>query len=269
MRALPTMHRSFGAHRRGILRSLVVSSVALLWLPPSVVAGQTATRLLASRAELTTVATQSETEALRGDPSKRAESASIAASARRRLRDGDFQIGDRIVVTVVSDAVHRDTAVVRADHTVELLGTISVRLDGVLRSELQDRVSSEVLKYVKAERVETTPLLRIGILGAVTRPGYFALPSDVPLADAIMGAGGPTGTADMSKSTIRRGKQELSSATATAKAIADGMTLDQLGLLAGDELVIGQHTERGVSLLLGMTGALASVLTLAVALHRK
>jgi protein involved in polysaccharide export with SLBB domain len=151
---------------------------------------------------------------------------------------------------------------------MELPGGIVVPVAGVLRSELQDRVSSEVMKYVKAQQVEVTPLMRVGVLGAVTRPGYFAFSSDLPITDAIMGAGGPTGTADVGRSFVRRRNQEFRSAAETSKAIANGLTLDQFGLTAGDELVVGQRHQFG-GILLASSGAIVSVLTLFVALHRR
>jgi protein involved in polysaccharide export with SLBB domain len=142
-----------------------------------------------------------------------------------------------------------------------------VPVAGVLRSELQERVSSEVLKYVKAHQVDVTPLLRVGVLGAVARPGYFAFASDIPLTDAIMGAGGPTATADVDRSIIRRRNQQFRSSGETSKAIASGLTLDQFGLSAGDELVVGQRREFSAGTLIGLTGALASVLALVLALN--
>jgi protein involved in polysaccharide export with SLBB domain len=228
---------------------------------------QAAPGLLVTRAELTAAATRAEAAATAGDPAQRAQNAMIGAAIRQRLHDGDLQVGDRVVVTIISDAGHRDTVVVRSERTLELPGMIVVPLAGVLRSELQERVSSEVLKYVKAQQIEVTPLMRVGVLGAVARPGYFAFASDIPLTDAIMGAGGPTGTADVGRTTVRRRNQEFRSAGETSKAIASGLTLDQFGLSAGDELVVGQRRAFGPALL-GMTGALVSVLTLFVALHR-
>jgi protein involved in polysaccharide export with SLBB domain len=252
--------RSTGRHMvAGFLCSFILSATAAH--------AQSAPGLLVTRAELVAAATRAETAATTGDPSQRTQNAMIAAAIRQRLHDGDLQVGDRVVVTIVSDAVHRDTVVVRSERTLELPGMIVVPVAGVLRSELQERVSSEVLKYIKAQQVEVTPLMRVGVLGAVTRPGYFAFASDLPLSDAIMGAGGPTGTADVGRTTVRRRNQEFRSAGETSKAIAGGLTLDQFGLAAGDELVVGQHSEIG-GRLLGMTGALASVLTLFVALHR-
>jgi polysaccharide export outer membrane protein len=193
----------------------------------------------------------------------------LAASIRQRLRDGDFQIGDRVVVTIVSDAVHRDTIVVRLGRLLELPDKIVVPLGGVLRSELHDRVSTEVLKYVKAQQIEVTPLMRVGILGEVTRPGYFAFASDLPLTDAIMGAGGPTPGADVDRSIVRRGTQDYRSEQETRKAIANGLTLDQFGLRAGDVLVIGRRHEFNPSQVIGMVGALGSVVAVFMALHHR
>jgi protein involved in polysaccharide export with SLBB domain len=110
--------------------------------------------------------------------------------------------------------------------------------------------------------------MRVGVLGAVTRPGYFAFASDIPLTDAIMGAGGPTGIADVKRSIVRRRNQQYRSAGETSKAIAGGLTLDQFGLSAGDEIVVGQRREFGTGSVLALTSALASVLALAITLRR-
>ena len=232
------------------------------------VQAQSASGPLVTRAELTATATRAEAAAISGDPAQRAENAMIAAAIRQRLHDGDFQVGDRILVVMISDALHRDTVVVRSGRTLELPGMVVVPVAGVLRSELQERVSSEVLKYVKAQRIEVTPLMRVGVLGAVARPGYFAFASDVALSDVIMGAGGPTVTADLGKTTVRRHNQVFRTANETSKAITSGMTLDQFGLSAGDEVVVGQRRDLGPGVVLGMLGAFASVLTVFVALRR-
>lgn len=267
----PSRFQSFASTSPRSVNGWLVATVCLTLLASiSAESGaQSAPGLLVSRAELTTAATDAEVAATTGDPSKRAQNARIATAIRQRLRDGDLQVGDRVVVTMISDAVHRDTAVVRSDRTLALPGLIFVPVAGVLRSELQERVSSEVLKYVKAQHIEVTPLMRLGVLGAVSRPGYFAFASDLPLTDAIMGAGGPIGTADIGRTTVRRRNQEFRSAGETGKAITSGLTLDQFGLSAGDELVVGQRREFGLSLFLGSAGAVASVLTLFVALHRR
>jgi polysaccharide export outer membrane protein len=184
------------------------------------------------------------------------------------LRDGDFQVGDRIVVTVVSNVTRTDTLVVQSGRFLEVPGDIRVPLTGVLRSELHDRVAAEVLKLVKAQQITTTPLLRLGVLGEVARPGYFSFASDVPLSDAIMAAGGPTANADIGRSVVRRGTTELRSAAETRKAIASGLTPDQFGLSAGDELLIGRKRQLMSPTLIAAVGLVASVVTLVLAVQR-
>ena len=230
----------------------------------SVAEGQSAPGLLTSRAELL-AAEASATRTGSGDSGK---NALLAAAIRQRLRDGDFLVGDRVVVTVVATDTRTDTLVVRTGRVLELPGKLTVPLTGVLRSELQDLVASEVFKYVKAQQVVVTPLMRVGILGEVTRPGYFAFASDLPLTDAIMGAGGPAPTADLERSVVRRGSQEYRSAKDTRAAIAKGLTLDQFGLSAGDELIIGRRREMLNPSVLGLVGVLGSLVTVFVALSR-
>jgi hypothetical protein len=200
------------------------------------------------------------------DRAGQARGAIASREIRRRLESGDFQIGDRVVVSFVSDALHKDTVVVRSGPELELPGSIVVPLAGALRSELLGRVSTELLKYVKARQIEVTPLMRVGVIGSIARPGYFAFPSDLPLTDAIMAAGGPTGAAELDRTTVRRGKDEVKSADETRQAIASGLTLDQFGLRAGDELVIA--TRRNVNVL-GMASASASILAVLLAIGRR
>jgi protein involved in polysaccharide export with SLBB domain len=225
--------------------------------------------LLSSRGELTAAVTEAEAAAGTGDRARRADNAMHAAAIRERLRDGDLHVGDRVIVSFVSDAVHTDTVVVRADRSLEISGMIVVPVAGVLRSELKDRVSTEVLKYVKAQKIEVTPLMRVAVLGAVARPGYFAFPSDIPLTDAIMGAGGPTPSAAFDRSIVRRQSQQYRSAGETSKAIAGGLTLDQFGLSAGDELVVGERGTFDASKAIGLMAAMASVAAVILAMGRR
>ncbi len=259
------MNRSSPSLTRFQLVALLATSAALVSQPSRAEAQVPGTQL-SSRGELTAAAEQAERAAAMGSGSAKTRNALVAASIRQRLRDGDFQPGDRIVFTVFSDALRTDTLVVRSGRILELPGKIDLPLTGVLRSELEDRASLEVLKYIRAQQVTVTPLTRIGVLGEVSRPGYFALPSDVPLTDAIMAAGGPTGTADVERTMVRRGSQEFRSADETRQAISRGLTLDQFGLRAGDELVVGKQRDLLRGPILGFVGALASLTAIVVAL---
>ena len=223
--------------------------------------------VLTSRSELTAARQRAENAAQTGTAADRTRNAMLAAAIRQRLQNGDFQVGDRIVLTYISDMWHSDTLVVRTGPSIELPARTALPLTGVLRSEVRDRVTGELLKYVKATDVEVTPLTRMGVLGEVARPGYFALRSDVPLVDAIMMAGGPTGTADVDHSVIRRSNGEFKSTEETRLAIAKGLTIDQFGLSAGDELVIGRRRDFVNGSMMPLVGALASLAAIFVAVH--
>ena len=121
---------------------------------------------------------------------------------------------------------------------------------------------------MKAQEVDVTPLTRIGVLGEVARPGYFAFRSDVPITDAIMLAGGPTATADIDRTVVRRASREYRSADETRQAVAKGLTLDQFGLSAGDELVVGRQRQLINPATTAVIGMIASLAAIFLAVHR-
>lgn len=255
MTTSPAFHSAISdapSRNRGLWSTILPWAFFAATAMPGSASGQTAAGQLTSRDELGAAATQAE----------QTRNPLQAAAIRQRLRDGDFQVGDRIVLTTFSDAARTDTLVVRAGRLLDLPGKAVLPLSGVLRSELKDRVTTEVLKYVKATEVDVTPLTRIGVFGEVAHPGYFAFRSDAPLTDAIMLAGGPTGTADVQRTVVRRASREYRSADETRQAVAGGLTLDQFGLSAGDELVVGrqrQFISAANTAVVGMLASLAAV----------
>ena len=233
------------------------------------VGAQEAAVPVATRVEIADAALSAEQRAASSpDARERRAQQQLASTLRQRLRDGDFQVGDRLVVSILSDAMHTDTVVVRAGRMLDLPGQLTVPLTGVLRSEVEDRVAAEVEKLVKAQRVEVTPLVRLAVLGEVAHPGYFAFAYDTPLHDAVMSAGGPTAMADMHRATIQRGGLEIRGSRETSRAIGGGLTLEQFGVVPGDELVIGERKRFNSGPIIASIGALASLVTVYVALHR-
>jgi protein involved in polysaccharide export with SLBB domain len=161
---------------------------------------------------------------------------------KQRLEKGDFQDGDRIVVKLLGNTPligwTGDTITVRAGRMLPLPQLADLPLTGVLRSELNDRLSSHLGKYMRDSSVRATPLLRLAVLGQVRNPNYFYTAADVLLSDLIMKAGGPAPTADMDKLVIRRGTEIIWNEKDTRTALNDGISLDRLHLRAGDELYV-------------------------------
>jgi protein involved in polysaccharide export with SLBB domain len=133
-------------------------------------------------------------------------------------------------------------------------------LDGVLRAELADRIKQHLGQYIKEPSVRATPLVRVAVLGAVGHPGFFYTAADIPLSDVIMQAGGPGTNADIGKVSVRRGTEVIWDAKDTRTALADGLSIDQLHMRAGDEITVGQQRGFPWTTVLGIVIPIITVL---------
>ncbi|HSH46169.1 MAG TPA: polysaccharide biosynthesis/export family protein [Longimicrobiales bacterium] len=193
-----------------------------------------------TRQELLDLLTQ--LEATAGDPSEngtaRENARREAEFVRYRLRNGDFQAGDRIVLYVQGEPTLSDTMGVTAAQTVQVPEIGDISLNGVLRSELQQHMQAEINRYVRNAEVRTTPLIRLAVLGAVTAPGFYTVPAGTLLEEALMLAGGPAGNADVEGLEIHRGDHVIWEGDFLQQAMIAGRTLDQLSIQAGDRIVV-------------------------------
>ena len=195
---------------------------------------------------VTSTVAEGETRAQLEAEAKKAEAQHRTSEAwilRTRLQKGDFQDGDRIIVKLLGTAglvalPPNDTITLRAGKMLPLPQMSEVPLEGVLRSELTARLSSHIAKYIVDSSVSATPLVRMAVLGQVSRPGYYWIQADVLLSEVVMKAGGPLASADVGKMMIRRDGKVIWSPQDTRTALSDGMTIDRLHLRAGDELYV-------------------------------
>jgi len=165
---------------------------------------------------------------------QRSPAADVAARIKSRLTDGDFRRGDRISLMVQGEQALTDTFVVGNGGELILPAptTGSLSLKGVLRSELQPKLTEYVAKFRNNPVVRAKPLLRLSVQGEVAKAGVYAVPVDAQLSDALMAAGGTTQFAKPNNVTIERnGKAYWKGATLTAD-------LDSLGVQDGDQIVV-------------------------------
>jgi protein involved in polysaccharide export with SLBB domain len=223
----------------------------------------------ATRAQLQALAVTTDQEAAANtDPALRAQKQMQAATIRTRLRDGDFDVGDRVFLTIHTDTMVNDTVVVRAGRMIRLPNLPDISLQGVLRSELQDYLTTQLTRYIKRPEVQTTSLVRVAVMGAVSKPGFYQLPADIALADAIMIAGGPTGNADVDRTQVKRGNDVVYSSTLLGQEVAKGATLDQLNIRPGDQILIGEKHHTNWALIASIVGITAGLVSTAVVLSR-
>lgn len=162
-----------------------------------------------------------------------------------RLNDGDFRVGDQVAYFIEGETPGWDTTAVEVGPQIRVptLGTIS--LDGVLRSELEDHLTREFGRFIQTPRVRAQGLVRVSIEGAVGSPGFYTVPANMLLSDVIMFAGG-LGGGDLEKLHINRGRDLLWEPEVLQELIAAGRTLDELGLFAGDRIILPVDGDSGV-----------------------
>lgn len=220
--------------------------------------------LHATRAELEYALSDSEQRAaapgLRGED--RATTRAEAELMRRRLQEGDFQVGDQVALYVEGHADLSVIYTVEPSRSISLPGIGSVPLSGVLRSELETHLSEYLGQYLRDPYVRASSTIRVMVVGGVQKPGYYSVPSHALVTDIIEEAGGTGRHSLLSRIRIERDGQRLIGDRQLQDAIIAGRTLDQLNVQAGDRLVVPEARTVQVRELMGIIGGLGGVATL-------
>lgn len=174
----------------------------------------------------------------------REQAAREAALIRARLEEGDMRAGDRVLLVVEGQTALTDTFNVVAGRMVVLPEVGQIPLEGVLRSELQAHLTQQIGRFIRDPVVHVRALVRVQILGAVARPGFYPVPSDLLLTDVLMLAGGPAAGAKIDEIEVRRGSETIWEADALREALIEGRTLDQLSVRAGDGIYVPTQSNR-------------------------
>ncbi len=192
----------------------------------------------------------------------RAQARDEAALIRIRLEEGDLRVGDRIDLTVQGQPELTAQFAVVAGRVLVLPSLGEISIDGVLRSELQDHLGREIGRYIRDPIVRARSLIRLEVIGAVGSQGFYTIPSDILITDALMQAGGPAPTADLEKIRIERNRQVIWSSARLRRAMQEGRTLDQLSIRAGDGIIVPERGggegwwRTGLMILTGLSGAI-------------
>lgn len=224
---------------------------------------------LVSRAELETQAARLEG----GSAEQRAEAAAI----RTRLREGDFKVGDRILLSTTSSValpaplaeVLNSAQTVREGKVLRLTNLGDLSLAGVLRSELDSVVNAHVARSLRNVTVRAEPALQVMVTGPVRAPGFHSVAPDVTITDMLMSAAGPSSQADLSRMTVRRNGEEIIDSDSLNTAIRSGATLDRIAFQSGDEIVIPERKDRSLwRTILSVVGVASSIATIILVVDR-
>lgn len=243
------------------ISAFLTASALLLVASATAVRAQSAPRAQATRTELEATLIELEKYAASsGYSSKlRNEKAREAALIKTRLADGDLQVGDQIDIQVIGQAAFSDSFMVASGRVLTLPGLPDIPLKGVLRSEAREYLTAQLSKYIKDPQVRVSTKIRLSVFGSVGRPGFYQIPADVLATDAIMAAGGPATDADLRKVFVRRGSEQIWPSDVLQEAMRRGLTLDQLNLQAGDELILDPRKRPGGISFITIMGALTGL----------
>jgi protein involved in polysaccharide export with SLBB domain len=171
---------------------------------------------------------------------------------------------------VEGDSALSDTFTVVAGPALRLPNIGEVTLAGVRRGDIEAHLTRELGRYLKDPVVQAHALVRVSVVGEVTHPGFYAVPVDLVLPDALMLAGGATQVARVDRLQILRGNASLWSVSDLQSAIARGATLDQLGVRAGDRIQVpGQRDPESKWRIAGLiVTTVAAAVTVVAVTHR-
>ncbi len=214
----------------------------------------------ASRTQLQEQVAQLTTQVSRSKPTDRVGLQERLSAIQSRLEVGDFKPGDRFVISLRQDSVRSDTLVVRDSLRVAVLNLPDFSVAGVLRSELEEKLTAHVARFIRNASVRTTLLTRVSVTGAVARPGfYYAIP-DRPLNDLITSAGGPGNDADLTRLTISRAGKTLVTGKTAKRSVEDGNTLESLDVQSGDTVYIPVKRQINWQMFIQLTFVFTSLL---------
>jgi len=161
-----------------------------------------------------------------------------ADSIRARLRDGDLRVGDRVRLVVESQTALTDTFTVSPGPALVLPGIGNVALRGVLRSELEGLLARAVDGVYRGAVVHARLFTRFAVLGGVPKPGFYSLPSEALVEDAISAAGGISSQVSLREAYVERGRARLYPPDSLQSAMQERRTLSEMGIQDGDRLIV-------------------------------
>jgi polysaccharide biosynthesis/export protein len=173
------------------------------------------------------------------------------AGTREVGPQSDFEAGDQILLEVEGDTLFTHAFTVGPGPALTLPVIGAIPLTGVRRAEVETYLAQQLGHYMKSAVVHAKVLVRIGVLGEVEHPGFYPLSTGAVMSDALMAAGGPTRDARFKDARIERDGKGLITGSDFQDAVSRGMTIDALGLRAGDRIVVPKQndTERTVRII--------------------
>src|SRR5256885_13482597 len=169
----------------------------------------------------------------------------LAGQSTARAPQGDFELGDQILLEVEGDSQFTHVFSVGPGPALTLPVIGAIPLSGVRRATVEAYLGQQLARYMKNPVVHAKVLVRLGVLGEVEHPGYYAVAAGAVVSDALMAAGGPPNDAEVTAAPIEPEGQRPYHGNALQDAFARRMTIDGVGRRTGDRIIRAQRAEPG------------------------
>jgi polysaccharide biosynthesis/export protein len=164
--------------------------------------------------------------------------------------------GDLLEVSVVGESLVTGPVTVGPDGNIvmPLAGQVSVQ--GLTLSQATDKITTALKAYIREPQVvvalrQSSPRRQFAyLLGQVARPGVYEMQPGWTVAELVAVAGGPGGSAALSRAFILRQSQTIP--VDLEKLLVDGDTSANLPLVSGDLVIVPETKSRVV--LMGLVG---------------
>lgn len=152
--------------------------------------------------------------------------------------DSPMRPGDVLRISVWPDAQLGGEFPVEVDGNVYLPFLGAVRAIGVPGNALRTQIREGFQAAQRNAVVTVTPLYRIGVTGAVRRPGAFLVPPSDGFFDVVATAGGFDVRAKEDQVSVVREGQVIRLNAEDAIKKGETLPLDALSLQSGDQIIV-------------------------------
>lgn len=156
--------------------------------------------------------------------------------AEDRLVNGDFQPSDALLLDVQNMPEMTGSFALDREKNLVLPTVDPISLQGVLYSEAEQAIEAGLAIYIRNPRVRVTVTKRIAIVGGIASPGFYDIPPETTVSQAIMLAGGPAGNAKLNQAEFRRFGDVYTDPY--GQLAFTNVSLVELGVMSGDELYV-------------------------------
>ena len=156
--------------------------------------------------------------------------------AEDRLVNGDFQPSDALQLDVHNMPQFTGTFTLDRQKNLVLPTIDPISLQGVLYSEAEEAIQTGLAVYIRNPQVRVVVTKRIAIIGGIASPGFYDIPPETTVSQAIMLAGGPAGNAKLNQAEFRRMGDSYTDPY--GQLAFTNVSLVELGVQSGDELYV-------------------------------